>query len=121
MKFHHKFLLYSVILLQFALCEAAPLSIAVIGGGPAGLSAAIQAHLLGANVTVIEKREAYIRNNILFLYGPSLDIFEQWGVEIPQMEILNYVDSRRECAATLRRAPPWSGRDARGDRHDRHL
>lgn len=89
MKFHHKFLLYSVILLQFALCEAAPLSIAVIGGGPAGLSAAIQAHLLGANVTVIEKREAYIRNNILFLYGPSLDIFEQWGVEIPQMEILN--------------------------------
>lgn len=95
MKFHLKFLVYSVIILQLGLCEASPLSIAVIGGGPAGLSAAIQAHLLGANVTVIEKRQTYTRNNVLFLYEPSLDVFEQWGVEIPQIEILSYQGQKR--------------------------
>lgn len=88
MNFRIKFLVFAL-LTHCCFCEATSLSVAVIGGGPAGLSAAIQAHLLGANVTVIEKRQTYTRNNILFLYEPSLDVFKQWGVVIPEIEILS--------------------------------
>ncbi len=94
-KFYQKLLTCFVLLFQTSFCNASPLSIAVIGGGPAGLSAAIQASLLGADVTVIEKRETYTRNNILFLHATSLDSFDQWDVEIPQVEILSLQGQKR--------------------------
>ncbi|ODN00593.1 Protein-methionine sulfoxide oxidase Mical [Orchesella cincta] len=40
----------------------------IIGGGPCGLRAAIDAQLLGAKVVVIEKREKFSRNNVLHLW-----------------------------------------------------
>lgn len=40
----------------------------VIGGGPCGLRAAIEAQLLGAKVVVVEKRDRISRNNVLHLW-----------------------------------------------------
>lgn len=54
-----------------------PLSIVMIGGGPAGLGAAIEAKLGGAHVTIVEKREAYTREQYFFLWGASLSILKQ--------------------------------------------
>jgi len=42
--------------------------ILIIGGGPVGLRAAIDAALLGAEVVVVEKRDSYSRNNVLHLW-----------------------------------------------------
>ncbi|XP_044587418.1 F-actin-monooxygenase Mical isoform X3 [Cotesia glomerata] len=40
----------------------------IIGGGPCGLRAAIEAQLLGAKVVVVEKRDRMSRNNVLHLW-----------------------------------------------------
>jgi F-actin monooxygenase len=40
----------------------------IIGGGPCGLRAAIEAQLLGAKVVVVEKRDRISRNNVLHLW-----------------------------------------------------
>ena len=40
----------------------------IIGGGPVGLRAAIEAALLGASVDVVEKRTEFSRNNCLHLW-----------------------------------------------------
>lgn len=40
----------------------------VIGAGPCGLRAAIEAALLGAQVVVLEKRDRFSRNNVLHLW-----------------------------------------------------
>ncbi|CAN7994467.1 unnamed protein product, partial [Ixodes pacificus] len=40
----------------------------IIGGGPCGIRAAIEAQLLGAKVVVLEKRDRYSRNNVLHLW-----------------------------------------------------
>lgn len=40
----------------------------IIGAGPCGLRAAIEAQLLGAKVVVIEKRDRFSRNNVLHLW-----------------------------------------------------
>lgn len=45
-------------------CSDAPLSIVIVGGGPAGLATAIVAKEQGAQVTVIEKRASYSREQI---------------------------------------------------------
>ncbi len=52
----------------------------MIGGGPAGLGAAIEAKLGGAHVTIVEKRKAYTREQYFFLWGASLGILKQWDV-----------------------------------------
>lgn len=41
------------------------LDIVIVGGGPAGLSTAIEAYLTGANVTIIEKRDGFSRGQLL--------------------------------------------------------
>ncbi|XP_064489852.1 F-actin-monooxygenase MICAL3-like isoform X1 [Ornithodoros turicata] len=40
----------------------------IIGAGPCGLRAAIEAQLLGSKVVVLEKRDRYSRNNVLHLW-----------------------------------------------------
>lgn len=40
----------------------------IIGAGPCGLRAAIEAQLLGAKVVVVEKRDRISRNNVLHLW-----------------------------------------------------
>ena len=42
--------------------------ILIVGAGPVGLRAAIEAALLGAEVDVVEKRKSFSRNNVLQLW-----------------------------------------------------
>lgn len=44
------------------------LQVLIIGAGPCGLRAAIEAQLLGCKVVVIEKRDRISRNNVLHLW-----------------------------------------------------
>lgn len=50
------------------LLKAAVFQCLIIGAGPCGLRTAIDLSLLGAKVIVIEKRDAFSRNNVLHLW-----------------------------------------------------
>lgn len=51
--------------LKFRATNGPPLKLMVVGAGPAGLVAAIQAYLEGADVTLVEPRPDFIRDQIL--------------------------------------------------------
>jgi 2-polyprenyl-6-methoxyphenol hydroxylase-like FAD-dependent oxidoreductase len=74
---------------------ANPLSVVIVGGGPAGLAAAIIASSLDTKVTLIEKRSNYTRNNIIFLDEPILKLLASRGIEIPSMTLLDFQDQKR--------------------------
>jgi len=82
-------------LLGFGHLIACPSSVVVIGGGPTGLGAAIEARQAGAEVILVEKRDEYTRHNTLFLYPVALDLFEKWNAQIPLMEPLELKGERR--------------------------
>jgi 2-polyprenyl-6-methoxyphenol hydroxylase-like FAD-dependent oxidoreductase len=73
--------------IQHAQAVENPLSVVIIGAGPAGLATAIEACLTGADVTLVEKREAYTRQQLLFLFASSLELLDKWKVVIPPMTI----------------------------------
>jgi len=54
--------------------------IAVVGGGPAGLSAAIAIAQTGANTALVARRAAYADNRTTALLGASVDFLEQLAV-----------------------------------------
>ena len=56
-------------------------SVLVVGAGPCGLRAAIEAQLLGAKVVVIEKREEFTRHNILKLWKFLIQDFKALAVK----------------------------------------
>ncbi len=74
---------------------ARPTSVLVIGGGPSGLGAAIEAKMAGADVILVEKRNTYTRQNTLFLFTVTLELFERWNAPIFGMEELQFKDERR--------------------------
>lgn len=49
-------------------CTLFSTQVLIIGAGPCGLRAAIEAQLLGAKVVVLEKRDRFSRNNVLHLW-----------------------------------------------------
>lgn len=53
----------------------------VIGAGPVGLRAAIEASLLGAMVDVVEKRDSFSRNNVLHLWPYLIDDLKSLGAK----------------------------------------
>ena len=54
--------------------------VAVIGGGPAGVAAAIALAEAGVNTALIARRAAYADNRTTALLGDSVDFLEQLGV-----------------------------------------
>jgi len=78
-----------------------PLSIVIIGGGPTGLAAAIEAKAAGADITVVEKREQYTRAQYVFLMESSLNLLEGWGVFVPEM-IFGYEDGEKIGAMRIK-------------------
>lgn len=69
-----------------------PLSVLIIGGGPAGLATAIESKESGAKVTLIEKRTAYSRIQRLFLSDSSIQLLQKWQVAAPKMQIAELED-----------------------------
>ena len=53
----------------------------VVGAGPVGLRAAIEAALLGAEVDVVEKRSSFSRNNVLHLWPFLIDDLRGLGAK----------------------------------------
>ncbi|XP_036391464.1 F-actin-monooxygenase MICAL2-like [Megalops cyprinoides] len=53
----------------------------IIGGGPCGLRTAIELALLGAKVVVIEKRDAFSRNNVLHLWPYTIHDLRALGAK----------------------------------------
>ncbi len=90
-------IILSAVLILSAKVDAAstPLSVVIVGGGPAGLATAIEAHNQGASVTVIEKRASYAREQTLFLFDSSLCLLEKWDVHLPQMKQIELPDDSR--------------------------
>ena len=54
--------------------------VVIVGGGPAGLSAAIAAKKAGADVIVIEKREKYTRLQGILLEPENMTLLKEWNV-----------------------------------------
>lgn len=73
--------------LEAAIKEKEPLSVVVVGGGPAGLATAIAAHQEGVQITVVEKRPNYSRRQSVTFMEPALKLLETWKVSCPQMQV----------------------------------
>ncbi len=83
------------VFIMFAkLTFAASPSVVIIGGGPAGLSSAIEAKQAGASVKVIEKRGAYEREQMLFLFEHSLDLLKKWKAAPAGLSVVGVGDRR---------------------------
>ena len=97
-----KKIISSAFFLLFWICQLhsenhdKPLSVVIIGGGPAGLATAIEARVLGADVTIIEKRETFVRIQRLFLLDSTINLLEKWGVLVPEMHVSETGMGKRE-------------------------
>ncbi|XP_074038174.1 molecule interacting with CasL isoform X2 [Leptinotarsa decemlineata] len=60
---------------------AAGTRVLIIGGGPCGMRAAIEAQLLGAKVVVVEKRDRFSRNNVLHLWPFVIEDLRMLGAK----------------------------------------
>ncbi len=58
----------------------APFDVAVIGGGPAGIAAAIALAQTGANTVLVARRAPYADNRTTALLGDSVDLLRELGV-----------------------------------------
>ncbi|KAE9551592.1 hypothetical protein FO519_005199 [Halicephalobus sp. NKZ332] len=58
------------------------MNVLVIGAGPCGLRAAIEAALLGAKVVVVEQRDKFSRNNVLHLWEFVIQDLKSLGAKI---------------------------------------
>jgi 2-octaprenyl-6-methoxyphenol hydroxylase len=58
----------------------APFDVAVIGGGPAGIAAAIALAQTGANTALVARRAPYADNRTTALLGDSVDFLRELGV-----------------------------------------
>jgi len=69
--------------------------VAVVGGGPAGLSAAIALAQSGANIALIARRAPYADNRTTALLGSSVDFLEQ-------LEVWPYCRDQAAALKTMR-------------------
>src|SRR6266478_8016594 len=60
--------------------QSVPFDVAVVGGGPAGLAAAIALVQAGANTALIARRAPYADNRTTALLGGSVDLLQALDV-----------------------------------------
>jgi len=58
----------------------------IIGGGPAGLAASIEAYYAGLNPIIIEQRKEYLREQRVYLTTQSMVWLSEWGASIENLE-----------------------------------
>ena len=76
--------------------------VVIVGGGPAGLATALEAHEKGMQACIIEKRGHYSREQTLFLDDASLQVLEKWGVDTKCIKIIPMQDGLRFGAVALK-------------------
>lgn len=77
----------------------------IIGAGPCGLRTAIELALLGAKVVLLEKRDAFSRNNVLHLWPFTIQDLRGLGAKKFYGKFCaGAIDHISECSATQR--PP---------------
>ncbi len=96
-----------VIIFLFCLLFALPLSavnpsVVIVGGGPAGLATAIEAHEKGLEVTVVEKRTDYSRKQGVFLFDTSLRLLEKWQVDMTPITVVDIGGGERIGVVVLK-------------------
>ena len=64
----------------------------IIGGGPVGLRAAIECHMLGCKVLVVEKRTRITRNNVLLRILNNLERKSFMGNFVLEPSIMSVSD-----------------------------
>lgn len=74
--------------------EEHPISVLIIGGGPAGLASALEAASHGYNVTIVEKRTEYTTMQPIILFNKSLDLLKKWNIVIPEMMLGKITDDK---------------------------
>jgi 2-polyprenyl-6-methoxyphenol hydroxylase-like FAD-dependent oxidoreductase len=77
------------LLLLLVACQLYSAHIVIIGAGPTGLAAAIEAKQQGHDVTVIEKRSDYTRLQSLFMNENSVRLLKEWQIDLPQMHLIS--------------------------------
>ncbi len=82
----------SLCVFLFAQDQQLPPSLLIIGGGPAGLGVALEAKERGYDVTLIEKRDAYSREQTLLLLDSSLKLLKKWQVESPSLHTMSLTE-----------------------------
>eukprot|EP00808_Paulinella_micropora_P018015 g65819.t1 len=55
--------------------------VVVVGGGPAGLRTAVEVAMLGGDITILEKRPDFSRNNILHIWDTSIVDLKALGAQ----------------------------------------
>ncbi len=96
--------------------------VAVIGGGPAGLTAAIALALAGANTAVVARRMPYADNRTTALLGGSveflerLDVWHRCAAQSAPLEVMRLVDDSKRLirAPEVKFSSVEIGRDAFG-------
>merc|ERR1711892_840167 len=78
--------------------QAANIQMTIVGAGPIGLRTAIEAQLLGARVTVLEKRSSFTRNNVLHLWPSVIEDLKSLGAK-------NFYP--RFCTGTMNHISIW--------------
>src|SRR5438445_12766360 len=102
--------------------ESASFDVAVVGGGPAGLSAAIALAKAGARTALIARRVPYADNRTTALLGASVDFLDSLDVwarcasEAAALQVMRLVDDtgRLIRAPEVRFSSEEIGRDAFG-------
>lgn len=90
-----RYLLLIFMLMPFTSYAKESLSVVVVGGGPVGLAAAMEAVNNGASVTVVERREEYTRRQRVFLSDESLQLLERWHVTLPSEFVFRAKEEER--------------------------
>lgn len=112
----------SGVMTELVLPPQEPFDVAVIGGGPSGLSAAIALALGGARTALVAKRAPYADNRTTALLGQSVDFLDSLGVwshcraDAAPLRVMRLVDDtgRLIRAPEVRFSSDEIGRDAFG-------
>lgn len=79
-----------------------PISVLIIGAGPAGLVSAIEASMEGCEVTIVEKRNGYFRSQPIAVWDNSLQMLKKWNISVTEMIVSELDEGNRVGLARIK-------------------